>query len=237
MTPWGVEDRRTWETVEAVVAKSTRQSYRSVFLAFVRFLHQSGRSMATVQVSDVLSFLQTLVDKKRAKTSIRVAHAALVHYFVLYNREDVIRSPVITFHVKGAQRLAPRVQKKVFVWDPEIPLNFLKQKPRPTLFLPAAREALLLLLLSTGICVSDAARLSKELSVVKDVCAIEYLEDRKTGPSPAQMIRKIQWIDCVRFVRCNIIYLWRHRKPRVEKRFCSFRHEDRGPPLTHCESG
>jgi integrase len=146
--------------------------------------------MTTVKVSDVLSFLQTLVEKKRAKTTIRVAHAALVHYFVLHGREEIIRSPVVDFHVKGAQRLAPRVQKKVLIWDPEVPLTFLRDKSRPTLFLPAAREALLLLLLATGIRVSDAARLSKELTVVNGVCAIEYLEDRKTGTSPAQLVRE-----------------------------------------------
>jgi integrase len=92
--------------------------------------------------------------------------------------------------VKGAQNLSPIKEKSPFIWDiPQIPLSFLASKPYPTLFRAAGKEALLLLLLATGIRVSDAHRLSKKKTTSGKVWIIPYLEARKTGPSPLQLLR------------------------------------------------
>jgi integrase len=139
-------------------------------------------------VVDVLSFLQEYVDKRRAKSTVRGVFAALSHFFTLFQREDVVRSPIIALHVLGAQRLAPVNEKVPFVWDPEIPLQFIAARAFPTLFRQAGKEALLLLLLATGIRVSDANRLSKKMVKTGEVWAIPYLEQRKTGPSPPQLV-------------------------------------------------
>jgi site-specific recombinase XerD len=171
------------------LAPSTRRIYEATFANFLQFLHEVGRDMNTVQLVDVLSFLQQYVDKKRAQSTIRAAHAALLHFFCLFQRESVLKTPILGLMVKGAQNLAPIKEKVPFIWDPEIPLNFLASRPFPTLFRPAGKEALLLLLLATGIRVSDAHRLSKKMTKSGEVWIIPYLEARKTGPSPPQLVR------------------------------------------------
>jgi integrase len=145
--------------------------------------------MDSVRLVDVLSFLQELVDKKRAQSTIRAAHAALLHFFCLFQKEAIINSPIVALMVKGAQNLAPVKDKTPFIWDPEIPLAFIAARPYPTLFRPAGKEALLLLLLATGIRVSDANRLSRKMTKSGEVWIIPYLEKRKTGPSPPQLVR------------------------------------------------
>jgi integrase len=171
------------------LAGSTRKNYSTTFAAFLTFLQEVGRDMSSVQLVDVLSFLQQYVDKQRAQSTIRAAHAALLHYFLLFQRDDIINAPIVALLVKGAQNLAPIKEKVPFIWDPEIPLTFINSKPFPTLFRPAGKEALLLLLLATGIRVSDAHRLSRKMTKSGEVWIIPYLEARKTGPSPPQLLR------------------------------------------------
>jgi hypothetical protein len=131
--------------------------------------------------------MQEYVDKRRAKSTIRGVYAALLHFFTLFQREDILKSPLVSLHVLGAQRLAPVNEKVPFIWDPEIPLNFIASRPFPTLFRQAGKEALLLLL-STGIRVSDAHRLAKKMVKSGEVWLIPYLEHRKTGHSPPQAV-------------------------------------------------
>jgi site-specific recombinase XerD len=171
------------------LAGSTRRNYQTTFSNFLTYINEVGRDMSTVTLVDVLSFLQQLVDKKRAQSTIRAAHAALLHFFILHQRESVVSSPLVNLFVKGAQNLAPVKDRAPFIWDPEIPLAFLEGKPFPTLFRPAGKEALLLLLLATGIRVSDAHRLSRKMTKSGEVWVIPYLEHRKTGPSPPQLVR------------------------------------------------
>jgi integrase len=171
-------------------------------------------------VIHVLSFLQELVDEKRAKSTIRVAHAALSHYFVLYQREDLLNNPMVMFHFAGAQNLAPVPERKCVIWDPEIPLRYIRSKPLPTKLRAAGQEALLLLLLATGIRVSDAWRLGKKLTVIQGVCAIPFFEARKTDVSPPQLVRRYE-IDRLCPVRAIEHYL-RLALPKrkvVEKEF------------------
>jgi integrase len=145
--------------------------------------------MDSALVIDVLSFLQEYVDKKRAASTIRQLHAALLHFFTLYRRPEIINSPIVTLFVQGAQRLAPKSERSPFIWDPEIPLQFINNSPFPATLRSAGKEALLLLLLATGIRVSDAHRLSKRMSKSGEVWMIPFLEGRKTGPSPPQLVK------------------------------------------------
>jgi integrase len=69
-------------------------------------------------------------------------------------------------------------------------LKFISRQPHPENFRDAGKEALLLLLLATGIRVSDAARLSKRFTCHGDVFAFPYLEYRKTGVSEPQLVKK-----------------------------------------------
>jgi integrase len=71
-------------------------------------------------------------------------------------------------------------------------VRFLLSQQIPTQFRSAGQEASLLFLLATGIRVSDTWRLGKKFSIVEDVCAFPYLENRKTGVSPPQLVRRYE---------------------------------------------
>jgi integrase len=160
----------------------------ATFTSFLDFIREVGRDVDTAREIDLLSFLQQYVDKQRAASTIRSAHAALLHFFTLYGRHEFSTSPLINLLVRGAQNLAPVKEKVPFIWDPEIPLNMLAARPYPDNLREAGREAALLLLLATGIRVSDASRLSRKMVKTGAVWAIPYLEKRKTGPSPPQTV-------------------------------------------------
>jgi hypothetical protein len=92
-----------------------RTAYTSTFSTFLSYIAAVGRNMDTVRLVDVLSFLQEYVDLRRAPSTIRAAHAALLHFFTLHRREDVIASPLVALLVKGAQNLAPVKDKVPFI--------------------------------------------------------------------------------------------------------------------------
>jgi site-specific recombinase XerD len=189
MARWGVADLPTWRTIEAALAPSTNKAYSTTFKCFLQFISKVGRDMDSVTVVDVLSFLQEYVDKQRAASTMRQLHAALLHFFTLFQKSEIISSPVIALFVQGAQRLAPSTEKLPFIWDPEVPLQYLAKLPFPTTVRAAGQEALLLLLLATGIRVSDAHRLSRKMTKAGEVWMIPFLERRKTGPSPPQLVK------------------------------------------------
>jgi integrase len=188
MARWGITDLPTWRTIEASLAPSSRRNYSATFQSFLNYIQEVGRDIDSTNEIDVLSFLQQYVDKGRAASTIRAAHAALLHFFTLFKRESLLTSPLVTLLVKGAQNLAPVNEKVPFIWDPEVPLQMIATRPFPTDLRQAGKEALLLLLLATGIRVSDASKLSRKMVKTGAVWAIPYLEKRKTGPSPPQTV-------------------------------------------------
>jgi hypothetical protein len=190
MARWKVFDPIIWDTVHASIAPSTLKRYRGIFSLFENYLKDVGRSIQTVDTEDVLSFIQDYVDDRKAESTIRSVYSAILFHFRLSGRQDfLLQNPIIQMFVRGAQRLAPPPTKKCVIWDPETPLSFISSRPRPTEFRPAGQEALLLLLLSTGIRVDCASKLSKTFSRSSTFVEIPYLLPRKTGVSDPQVIR------------------------------------------------
>jgi site-specific recombinase XerD len=142
------------------------------------------------ETEDILSFMQDYVDGGMAASTIRSVYAALLYHFRLRKCDEILFSPVVKMFVKGAQRLAPPPSQKTVIWDPEVPLDWLKNRERPTAFRPAGQEALLLLLLATGIRVDCASKLSATGSFTSVFCQIPFLLPRKTGHSKPQVIRR-----------------------------------------------
>jgi site-specific recombinase XerD len=148
-----------------------------------------GRTVQSVETEDVLTFIQDYVDDRKASSTIRSVYSSLLFHFRLYGREDfLLQNPIIQMFVEGAQRLAPPPAKKCVVWNPEIPLSFIATRKRPQDLRSTGQEALLLLLLATGIRVDCASKLSKSIQRHPNFCQIPYLLPRKTGHSEPQVI-------------------------------------------------
>ncbi len=164
--------------------------YQGIFSLFEQYLSDVGRTIFSVESEDVLTFIQDYVDDRKASSTIRSVYASLLFHFRLYGRERFLtENPIIQMFVEGAQRLAPPPAKKNVIWDPEIPLSFISVRPRPKQLREAGKEALLLLLLATGIRVDCASKLSLSFSRQPNFCQIPYLLPRKTGHSEPQVIR------------------------------------------------
>ena len=189
MDRWNVFEPATWVTIEASYAPGTQKSYGRVFKQFEAFLADVGRTIENVRLSDVLTFMQEYVEAKSAASTMRYVSASLHHYFRLHRQEQVLSSYLVRLFVQGAQKLAPPPQKKTVIWDPEIPMRFIAGKPRPKDFLNAGREALLLLLLATGIRVDCASKLSSQVPTGGEYCRIPFLLPRKTGNSEPQVLK------------------------------------------------
>ncbi len=146
--------------------------------------------------------MQDYVDARKAASTIRSVYSALLFHFRLNGRAEFLtNNPIIQMFVDGAQKLiqmfvdgaqklAPPPNKKVVIWDPETPLSFINSRPRPTEFRAAGQEALLLVLLATGMRVDCASKLSKTVIKRAAFCQIEFLLPRKTGHSGPQVLRR-----------------------------------------------
>ena len=129
----------------------SQKSYRGVFNHFLDFLTQGEKDFNTLTIADVLAFSQRAVREKLSASRCRTIVAAIKFFLRVYNRLDLADSPLFSIFLKGSQKLAPLPQKKSVVWDPRIVLEMLLSKRRPTTFLELSREAVILLLLATGL--------------------------------------------------------------------------------------
>jgi site-specific recombinase XerD len=190
MDRWKVFDPGVWNMVHAYLAPSTLNHYRSIFSLFQNYLSDVGQTVQNAEVEDVLAFIQDYADDCKAELTICSVYAAVLFHFCMEGRHAFLTAnPIVQMFLKGAQRLAPPSLKKQVVWDPEIPLSFISARSRPTRFREAGQEALLLLLLSTGIRVDCASKMSNSFQVNSNFCEIPYLLPRKTGVSDQQVIR------------------------------------------------
>jgi site-specific recombinase XerD len=176
---WGLDDPAFWDTIFAAHSGSTRSSYQAIFSKFLKVMHDSSVTIQSVQLKHVFTFLQPLIAEKKAASTLRSYVAALKFYFLVFEREDLANSRLLDFFSTGAQRLAPLPVRKAFVWDAGIPLKMIRDRPHPTTFLAAAREALFLLLMATGCRVDYALKMGKDFCWEREEFVIPYLVPRK----------------------------------------------------------
>jgi site-specific recombinase XerD len=207
MGRWKIFDPTIWETIQAAVAPSTQRGYHGVFSLFKEYITSIGRTVETADVDEILTFLQDYVDDRKSASTIRQVYSALLFHFRLHGCEMILRNPIILMFVKGAQNLAPPPRQKTVVWDPEIPLSLIRSRQRPSEFLSAASEALLLLLLATGIRVDCASKMSARIVTRPTFCQIPFLLARKTGFSDPQRVRCLSSDERVCPVRAVVHYL------------------------------
>jgi site-specific recombinase XerD len=174
---WGIKDPVVWKTLTASVAPNTFKAYQNVFNSFLEFMEEKSIDFNSLAISHVLSFCQTHVGKSASRC--RTIMAAVKFFLKIYRRPDLESSPLLLMFVKGAQNLAPLPVKKSFVWDPNILLNFVKSRERPTLFLDRAKEALVLFLLATGLRIDDVWKLSCDFVSSNDAYEFPFVAKRK----------------------------------------------------------
>jgi hypothetical protein len=104
--------------------------------------------------------------------------SALKFYLALFQRSDIVDSTLFAFFYAGTQRKAPIPRQNHWIWDAGVPLCLICDRAPPSSFLPAAQEALFLLLMATGMR-DDFFKMGDDFEVNAGVLTIPFLEKRK----------------------------------------------------------
>jgi site-specific recombinase XerD len=130
-------------------------------------------------MADLLNFLQTIVDKNRAYSTVRSYAAGLRDFYFFTKLQSEFQSVVYNKFLQGSEALAPLPRATPTVWDVSIPLNFLRSRPVPVTFVELASESALLLLLATGLRVSDLTCISANCSQSSVGMTFSFCDHRK----------------------------------------------------------
>ena len=117
------------ETIQGARAPSTRTLYNIKWGVFEAWCRRFNIIPYQCSVSEVLCFLQDLIDKGRAFSTIKVYLAAISACHVGFGRDTVGQHPLVCRFMKGARRRL-LVPKTLFPsWDLSLVLDALCQHP------------------------------------------------------------------------------------------------------------
>lgn len=115
-----------------------------------------------------------------AFSTIKTRSSALKFFFRRSNRAFLTEDGRWRSFMKGVFRLSPPPLPTGDIWNPDIIINLVEHRSsRPTSFLEAAREALILLLLASALRVDDALKLSNNCQVFHQVMRLHFSQPRK----------------------------------------------------------
>ncbi|KAK5915714.1 hypothetical protein CesoFtcFv8_001280 [Champsocephalus esox] len=104
-------------TIQSARASSTRSLYDCKWRVFEEWCLQEGHISFQCPVGVILSFLQDLIDKHRAFTTIKVYLAAIAACHVGFEGKTASQHPLVCRFMKGAHRLLPVSRSLVPLWD------------------------------------------------------------------------------------------------------------------------
>ncbi|XP_073687910.1 uncharacterized protein [Garra rufa] len=116
-------------TIQSARAPSTRSLYDLKWRVFDDWCTRKGVIPFQCAVSEVLCFLQSLLNNGRAFSTIKVYLAAISACHVGFEGVSVGRHPLIGRFMKGVRRLRPVSKRLVPSWDLSMVLNALTQTP------------------------------------------------------------------------------------------------------------
>jgi integrase len=162
-------------TLRATLAPSTYRSYSIYFRAFLKFCGSSDPR----DFQKVAAFLQQSVAAKKSHSTVRMRAAACAYFLLRAGCPDFRQSLQYTDFMRGSKRLCPLPFKKAAIWNPQQVLEHIQQSPFPVFHLHRAQEALVLLLLATGLRVSDISKLGYDWCELSEGLRLPFLQPRK----------------------------------------------------------
>lgn len=158
-------------TIQSARAASTRSAYDGKWRAFEEWCVDSGHIALQSPVPVILTFLQGLLDKGLAFSTIKVYLAAISACHVGFGDKTAGQHPLICQFMKGARRLRPAMRSLVAPWDLTKVLNALSRTPFEPLHQVELKlltfKAVLLLALASAKRVSDIHALSVNASCMQ----------------------------------------------------------------------
>lgn len=117
------------DTIQSARARSTRSLYDGKWSVFEAWCEESHILAFQASVKDVLSFLQSLIDKGRAFSTLKVYLAAISACHIGIGDKTVGQHPLVCRFMKGARRLLPVSKSVVPAWDLGLVLDSLTRAP------------------------------------------------------------------------------------------------------------
>jgi hypothetical protein len=116
-------------TIEQARAPSTRCLYVLKWSVFSSWCQTRGEDPTKCDISVILSFLQELLDKGRAPSTLRVYVAAITASHAPIAGQSVGRNNLVVRFLRGSRRLHPPRPLSVPAWDLPTVLRALKGPP------------------------------------------------------------------------------------------------------------
>ena len=138
------------DTIQSARAPNTRSAYEARWCAFENWCTVEGVVPFQAPVGTILSFLQSLVDKRLAYSTVKVYMAAISACHVGFEMGSAWMHPLIRRFMKGAMRLLQVPKSRVPAWDLAFVLDSLSGPP----FEPLESVDLRLLSLKTALLVA-----------------------------------------------------------------------------------
>lgn len=158
-------------TIQSARAASTRSLYDRKWKIFEAWCIKEGVFPFNCSLSVVLSFLQNLIDKGRAFSTVKVYLAAISACHIGFNGKTLGQHPLICRFMKGARRLLPVSRPISPSWDLSVVLQALTEHPFEPLggieMKMLSLKTVLLLALTTAKRVSDIHALSVHSSCMR----------------------------------------------------------------------
>ncbi|KAK0143064.1 Sphingomyelin phosphodiesterase 4 [Merluccius polli] len=222
----------------SVTAPSPRSLYDCKWRVFEGWCRDNGHIPFQCPVGVILSFLQDLIDRRKAFSTIKVYLAAVAACHVGFGERTASQHPLVCRFMKGARRLLPVSRPLVPPWDLAVVLEGLKGPPFEPLvgadLKHVSLKTVLLLALASAKRVSDIHALS-----VHPSCAQLFPGDVRMilRPNPAfvpKVVGSCSPIDLVAFaaspVRTYIDRTGGFR--RSDQLFVSWANPHKGKPVT-----
>lgn len=117
------------ETIQNARASSTRSIYSSKWCVFGEWCHEKQIIPFQCSVVELLCFLQDLLDKRRAFSTIKVYLAAISACHVGFGDKPAGQHPLVCRFMRGARRTLPVSRPLVPLWDLSVVLDALSHHP------------------------------------------------------------------------------------------------------------
>ena len=141
------------DTIQSARASSTRSLYEHRWRAFENWCSNSSTVPFQCSVAVVLSFLQDLIEKGKAFSTVKVYLAAISACHVGFDGKTVGQHPVVCQFMKGARRKLPTSRPLAPSWDLPAVLEALSCSP----FEPLGQVELKVLSLKTALLLALAS--------------------------------------------------------------------------------
>ena len=166
--------------------KTTRAQYSCYLLQF--FTHIK-KPMEKYTYVDLLEFLELLYSKnKLGYSACNIARSAVSTFFDIYKGEAIGKHRLICRYMKGLFETRPALPRYSTMWDPEILLEFLKQKSNDENLLDLSKKLVTLITLLSGQRVATIANIKlDDIKIDNDIMYI-YISNliKQTKPGKHQ---------------------------------------------------